>query len=485
MMMDEHELRLLKLVLHAASQHAYHWVHPNSVQELESGKEVAKLESGKEVAKLESGKEVAKLESGKERRGKQALRSEAERSEAGTIRQGLQWRGRAKLESGKKSDERSEHELSCRDWQELVRVVAARCKDVLPLLPLRKALREDKLLARQLHSHVQNCAEYGAEIVVWGDRHYPARLRTIPDPPLALTMLGNTTLLDLPNVAIVGSRKASPRGLRESFALGRVVAQRGWAVVSGGAYGCDIAAHRGALAASVAPVPAIVVFAGGFASLHPRGNAATFRDLRRHEALFVSERLWHTPSRPCDFPVRNRIIAGLSPTLMVMEAGERSGALLTAGLSLNQGAEVWVLQHPAGDVRTAGSQRLIAEGAPSFAAASSWQQELESGKEVAELESGKEVAELESGKEVAELESGKEVAELESGKEVAELESGKEVAELESGKEVAELESGKEVVAKLGSGREAWSEKAANKPREASITNSRVSEEEQSEEARA
>ena len=316
-MMDEQELRLLKMVLHAASQQAYHWLHPDSVQE------------------------------------------------ACTMLQGLHLRGRAM------------HELSPQDWQELVLMVAALCKEVLPCSPLRKAWREDKLLAQQLHKHVQCCAKYGAEIVVWGDRLYPARLRTIPDPPLALTLLGNKTLLSLPRVAIVGSRKASPRGLQESFALGRIVAQQGWAVVSGGAYGCDIAAHRGTLSASVAPVPAIAVFAGGFAALHPRGNAAAFRDLRQHGALFISERLWHTPSRPCDFPVRNRIIAGLSPTLMVMEAGERSGALLTAGLSLNQGAEVWVLQHPVNDVRTAGSQRLIAEGAHSFADASVWQQEAQ------------------------------------------------------------------------------------------------------------
>ena len=314
-MMDKHELRLLKMVMHAASQQAYHWLHPDTLQD------------------------------------------------ACVMLQGLQWRGIAM------------HALSQRDWQELVLMSAALCKDVLPRSPLGKALQQSELLAQQLHNHVQSCAKHGAKIVVWGDRLYPTRLRTIPDPPLALTLLGNVSLLELSSVAIVGSRKASSRSLQESFALGRIVAQRGWAVVSGGAYGCDIAAHRGALSAAVAPVPAIVVFAGGFTSLHPHGNVAVFRDLWKQGALFVSERLWHSPSRPYDFPVRNRVIAGLSPTLMVMEAGERSGALITAGLSLNQGAEVWVLQHPTGDVRTAGSQRLIAEGAHSFAAASVWQQE--------------------------------------------------------------------------------------------------------------
>ncbi len=314
-MIDEHELRLLKMVVHAASQQAYHWLHPDTLRD------------------------------------------------ACILLQGLQLRGVAM------------DELSLRDWHALVLMVAALCKDALPPSPLGKALQQSELLAKLLHGHIQSCARHGAKIVVWGDRLYPARLRAIPDPPLVLTLLGNTALLELPRVSIVGSRKASPRGLQESFALGRIAAQRGWAVVSGGAYGCDIAAHRGALSASVSPVPAIAVFAGGFSSLHPRGNAAAFRELWQQGALFVSERLWHTPCRPCDFPVRNRIIAGLSPMLMVMEAGERSGALLTAGLSLNQGAEVWVLQHPADDVRTAGSQRLIAAGAHSFATASVWQQE--------------------------------------------------------------------------------------------------------------
>ena len=183
--MDEHELRLLKMVVHAASQQAYHWLHPDMLQD------------------------------------------------ACVLLQGLQLRGVAM------------QELSLNDWQELVLMMAALFKDVLPRSPLCKALRQSELLAQLLHNHVQSCARHEAEVVVWGDRLYPARLRTIPDPPLALTLLGNTSLLALPQVAIVGSRKASPRGLLESFALGRIVAQRGWVVISGGAYGCDIAAHRG------------------------------------------------------------------------------------------------------------------------------------------------------------------------------------------------------------------------------------------------
>ena len=316
-MLNTHALRLLMLVAHAASQRQYRWLHPNMLRK------ACVLWQDSHLFRIPM------------------------------------------------------HELRPHDWQALVQMCAALCKDVWPDSPLHRALRQDALLASLLHEHVQSCVKHAATIVIWGDRHYPASLRTITDPPLLLTMSGNLELLSKPCIAIVGSRKASPRGLQESFALGRIAAQRGWAVVSGGAYGCDIAAHRGTLAAAQPQVPAMVVFAGGFSSLHPRGNAAVFRQLRQRGALFISERLWQTPSRPYDFPVRNRIIAGLASTLMVMEAGERSGALLTAGLSISQGTDVWVLQHPATDVRTAGSQRLIAEGAHSFAAASVWQQEVQ------------------------------------------------------------------------------------------------------------
>lgn len=264
--------------------------------------------------------------------------------------------------------------LSRHDWQALVGQVAAHYARLLPRSPLRKALAAKEELAQLLYGHVQSCAQRGGHIVIYGERFYPERLSTIPDPPLALTLLGNPALLSLPKVGIVGSRRASPHALRESFALGQIMAQRGWVVVSGGAFGCDIAAHRGVLATRVAPSPAIVVFAGGFKALYPRGNAAVFRELSQQGGLFISERLWQAPSRPHDFPVRNRIIAGLSPTLMVMEAGERSGAILTAGFSLNQGGEVWVLQHPEQDIRAAGSNRLIADGADSFATAAVWQE---------------------------------------------------------------------------------------------------------------
>jgi DNA processing protein len=213
-------------------------------------------------------------------------------------------------------------------------------------------------------------AQRGA-LLLHGDPDYPPALAALADPPLALSYVGERALFGGDLTAIVGSRKASARALAASFELGRRLASSGKVVVSGGALGCDIAAHAGVLAAhrragaaaQQGPAPAILIFAGGLSSLYPRANAAVFAALRERGALFVSERLWDAPSRPADFPARNRIISGLCATTVVMQAAQRSGAMLTARLALDQGREVLVLSHPPGDIRASGSAALIAEGA--------------------------------------------------------------------------------------------------------------------------
>lgn len=264
--------------------------------------------------------------------------------------------------------------LHLTDWNTIVAGVSRLFPKFYPPSPLRKAFTTVKMekTAQIIYHHLHCCSQQQAEVIIYGDLLYPHRLCTIFDPPLVLTLMGDTSLLQMQKVAIVGSRRASPRGLHESFQLGEVMGNRGCVVVSGGAFGCDIAAHRGVLATKISPAPAIVVFAGGFNNFHPRGNADVFQELLNRGALFVTERLWHSAARPIDFPFRNRIISGLCTTLIVMEAGERSGAILTAGIGLDQGREVWVLSHPEEDVRAQGSNRLIAEGANSFATAQEW-----------------------------------------------------------------------------------------------------------------
>lgn len=215
-------------------------------------------------------------------------------------------------------------------------------------------------------SHLDAVSAAGATYLTWADSRYPAYLRLIRDPPLALTLLGDPELLGRPVVAVVGSRKASAWAMRESFEAGRRLAEAGHLVVSGGAFGCDIAAHHGVLASND-PRACACVFAGGLETLYPINNKRIFDKIRTRGGLLVSERLWTAPSHPHDFPARNRIIAGMAPTLLVMQAAEKSGALITARLALEEGRDVLCLEHPPGDVRASGSRRLVEDGAPSFA----------------------------------------------------------------------------------------------------------------------
>jgi DNA processing protein len=256
-------------------------------------------------------------------------------------------------------------------WRDLVGTLAAAQASPLPWLPryLAKHDVDGARLAAALAGHLRSVGEAGALYVTAADAAYPELLRRIEDPPAALTVLGDVRLLKRSLVAVVGSRKASVTAVRESFALGRGLAERGVAVVSGGAFGCDIAAHQGVLAAGLPQAPAVCVFAGGLGDLYPRTNEPVFRRLRASGAALVSERLWDAGCRRPDFPARNRLISGLAGVVAIMQAGERSGAVVTARLALEQGRDVAVLLHPEDDLRAQGSAALLRDGAPGFPSA--------------------------------------------------------------------------------------------------------------------
>lgn len=229
-----------------------------------------------------------------------------------------------------------------------------------------KILRNQRSeLARLIHQFVSDSRHIGAELITIDDPHYPPLLRFISDPPIVLTALGNIVRLIATCDAIVGSRQASELAMRESFELGKRLNALGIVAVSGGAIGCDIAAHQGVLSFGSNQARAIVVFAGGLANLYPRANSSWFAKLLDHGAAFVSERLIFAPCRRWDFVSRNRIIAGISRRVYVMQAALKSGAMLTSRLALDQGRDVVVLSHPPGDVRALGGASLIADGARS------------------------------------------------------------------------------------------------------------------------
>lgn len=214
--------------------------------------------------------------------------------------------------------------------------------------------------------HLRASAAAGAECLTIDDARYPTLLRSIADPPHMLTVQGNLAVLKMPMIAVVGSRKASAYALERTAVVSRFLADHGYAVVSGGAYGCDIAAHRGVLTGRVTDCPALVVFAGGLCQRYPDGNDYIFREILRRGGTCISERLWHKPARAMDFPVRNRIVSGVAFATLVMQAAARSGAVSTANQALRQGREVFVLEHPRDDVRAEGSHKLQDEGAACF-----------------------------------------------------------------------------------------------------------------------
>lgn len=222
-----------------------------------------------------------------------------------------------------------------------------------------KALRETSRL-RDEFDPVEvraRLAERGVEALTLADEGYPARLKEIPDPPPALFVTGG--LSQARAVALVGSRKATPTGIETARALGRALGERRVCVVSGLALGIDAAAHEGALEAGGTTIG---VLGCGIDVVYPRANLGLFGRVKGGGAL-VSEYYLGEAPLAWRFPARNRIIAGLCREVVVVEAGEKSGALITARHALEAGRDVWAVPGPPGAPECRGSNRLLADGA--------------------------------------------------------------------------------------------------------------------------
>jgi DNA processing protein len=222
-----------------------------------------------------------------------------------------------------------------------------------------KAARAFDLLQRSFDARAaeDQLADRGISVLTLADNSYPGMLRNIPDPPPALYVDG--AVPDVASVALVGSRKASATGIETARMLGSVLAERGVCVVSGLALGVDSAAHEGAVDAGGRTVG---VLGCGIDVVYPRTNRALFDSVRRHGAL-VSEYYLGEAPLAWRFPARNRIIAGLVSTVVVVEAPEHSGALITARHGLDAGRDVWAVPGPPGVRECRGSNGLLADGA--------------------------------------------------------------------------------------------------------------------------
>ncbi len=196
-------------------------------------------------------------------------------------------------------------------------------------------------------------------VVTIVDDDYPKLLREIADPPLVLHCAGNRALLHLASVAIVGSRRATPYGVNVAESLARELTRAGAVVISGLARGIDAAAHRATLDAGG---QTIAVLGTGINVVYPRSNTRLFQRIVS-EGLVVSDFPPDSPPLPEHFPMRNRLISGLSLGTVIVEATARSGSLITARMAAEQGREVFAVPGSIFARTSEGTHRLIQYGA--------------------------------------------------------------------------------------------------------------------------
>jgi DNA processing protein len=195
-------------------------------------------------------------------------------------------------------------------------------------------------------------------IITYQDELYPVKLMNIYDRPPFLYVRGNLNKDDT-NIAIVGSRLASTYGKYTTERISRELALKGLTIVSGMARGIDSVAHRGALTAHGRT---IAVLGSGLDVIYPPENKKLYADIIQNGAV-ISEFPLGTPPRSANFPTRNRIISGMSYGVVIVEAGEKSGSLITARLALEQGREVFAVPGSIDAAGSRGTNKLIKQGA--------------------------------------------------------------------------------------------------------------------------
>lgn len=204
----------------------------------------------------------------------------------------------------------------------------------------------------------EDCLRFNISILSLRDREYPDRLRSIPNAPPIIYFRGNLDALNMPSVAVVGTRKVSESGTRAACLIASFVAKRGNGVVSGLALGIDAAAHRGALNAHGIT---IAVLAHGLDTIAPVTNRSIADELLETGGALVSEHRPGTPPRPAEFARRNRIQSGLSMCSIIVESGAEGGAMIQAKFTRDQGRPIITVLSSNHDFNLEGAKRLIAE----------------------------------------------------------------------------------------------------------------------------
>lgn len=212
----------------------------------------------------------------------------------------------------------------------------------------------------QAENIISECGKSQIKIIPYGSENYPLNLKEISAPPAVIYAKGDTKLLkDGVGICIVGPRKVSEYGKKAAYSLAARLALCGFTVVSGGAVGCDTAAHKGALNASG---KTICVLGAGINYGYPNENALLRREIA-NAGLLISEYPPNYPASKYTFPTRNRLMSGIALGTVVIEAAEKSGTLITANIAAEQGRDVFVIPGNPTQPQYKGSNKLLRDGA--------------------------------------------------------------------------------------------------------------------------
>ncbi len=229
------------------------------------------------------------------------------------------------------------------------------------------------ILIEKAQKEIGEAEKNKIDIISILDARYPDALKSIYDAPMVLYVRGSFPDEKMPIVAVVGSRNASYYGIRMAKKIAADLSKSGVIVVSGMAIGVDSAAHEGALSEDGIT---LAVLGGGLARIYPSENKKIADQIIKRGAL-ISEYPLNMPPQPQFFPMRNRIISGLSQAVLVVEAGEKSGALITVDTALEQGREVFAVPGNADSKHSSGTNALIKQGAKLITCAEDILEELE------------------------------------------------------------------------------------------------------------
>ncbi|MAL17709.1 MAG: DNA-protecting protein DprA [Balneola sp.] len=200
----------------------------------------------------------------------------------------------------------------------------------------------------------------GSEIITFSDPEYPPLLKQIYDPPILFWLKGNPEAISKPGVAVVGTRNTSTYGRNMAEKLTGELADQGLCIYSGLAYGIDAIAHKTALDHNA---PTVAVLGSGIDNLYPRKHANLANQIVKSGGAVITEFPLGTNPDAGNFPVRNRVVSGMSMGVLVIESGIKGGSMITADLGLDQNREVFAVPHPIGNPTGTGCNYLIKRGA--------------------------------------------------------------------------------------------------------------------------